>query len=127
MLPLRLVTCHEVPVADVYCTLQPASEIAAAPELKISMKSFLYVAPELPPPPEIWLMTTPVELARGKMVVKANRRATTASDSARFMRASIAQVFDVSVTFFFSCVPRSTDRSTCLQVSVRLPASSRRM
>ena len=37
--------------ADPYCTDKPFSEAGVMPRLKISMKSFLNVAPELPPPP----------------------------------------------------------------------------
>ena len=40
-----------VPVALEYCTDQPAREVGVEPRLKSSMKSWVYVAPELPPPP----------------------------------------------------------------------------
>ncbi len=40
-----------VPPAEAYCTDQPPRLTAAVPRLKTSMKSFLSVAPLLPPPP----------------------------------------------------------------------------
>ena len=48
----RLVTDQVVPDgADAYCTDQFETLMAVEPRLKISMKSRLYVAPPLPPPP----------------------------------------------------------------------------
>ena len=65
---LNAVTCQVVPVADAYCTDQPFKLTATLPRLKSSMKSFLNVAPEFPPPPYTWLITTFRETApRGKM------------------------------------------------------------
>jgi hypothetical protein len=52
------VVCHVVPAADVYCTDQPVTGIVFALRLNSSMKSLRSVAPELPPPPYTWLMTT---------------------------------------------------------------------
>jgi hypothetical protein len=40
-----------VPVALAYCSDLPPSSTPAVPRLKISMKSCVYGAPELPPPP----------------------------------------------------------------------------
>ena len=40
-----------VPVALAYWSDQPASEVEVEPRLKSSMKSCVYVAPVLPPPP----------------------------------------------------------------------------
>jgi len=54
---LRFVTDQLVPVAVAYCTDHPARLFATSPALKISMKSFLNGAPELPPPPYTWLIT----------------------------------------------------------------------
>src|ERR1700720_3161644 len=45
------VTGQLVPVAAACCTDQPARSTVVVPRLKISTKSFLKVAPELPPPP----------------------------------------------------------------------------
>ena len=52
------VTDHVEAVALAYCTDHPARLTATLPRLKISMKSFLKGAPEFPPPPKIWLITT---------------------------------------------------------------------
>ena len=53
------VTDHvPVPVAEAYCTDQPARLTLDVPRLKSSMKSCVNVAPALPPPPYTWLMTT---------------------------------------------------------------------
>ena len=51
MLPASGVTCQVEPVAEAYCTDQPARETGAADRLWSSMKSFCSVAPALPPPP----------------------------------------------------------------------------
>src|SRR3954470_1309000 len=45
------------PVVLPYCTDMPARDAGKLPRLKISMKSFLKVAPAFPPPPYTWLMT----------------------------------------------------------------------
>ena len=45
------VTNHVVPFAEAYCTDHPATLTAEDPRLKSSIKSFLKVAPVLPPPP----------------------------------------------------------------------------
>ncbi len=58
MRPVSGVTCQLVPVADAYWTLQPDRSTAALPSLASSMKSLVNVAPELPPPPYTWLITT---------------------------------------------------------------------
>src|SRR3954469_19254866 len=54
MVPDRFVTCHVVAApgaAEMYWTDHEASDTGAEPLLRNSMKSFLSVAPELPPPP----------------------------------------------------------------------------
>ena len=51
------VTDHVDAVALAYCTDQPLRLTGEFPALKISMKSFRNGAPELPPPPKIWLIT----------------------------------------------------------------------
>jgi hypothetical protein len=51
MLPVRSVCCHVVAVALAYRTLQPSTLTVVVPRLNNSMKSFLSVAPLLPPPP----------------------------------------------------------------------------
>ena len=53
----------KLPTDEAYCTDQPFRLTADVPRLCSSMKSFLNVAPEFPPPPYIWLMTTVVEPA----------------------------------------------------------------
>src|SRR6266849_5545125 len=47
---------HDVPLDDVACTLKPSSTSGVDPLLNSSMKSLVYVAPELPPPPYTWLI-----------------------------------------------------------------------
>src|SRR5260370_40292024 len=44
--------------AEAYCTDQPVMSVVVVPRLNSSMKSFLYGAPEVPPPPKILLITT---------------------------------------------------------------------
>ena len=52
MIPERLVLFDQlVPPLDAYCTDHPLTSTAAEPRLNSSMKSFLKVAPALPPPP----------------------------------------------------------------------------
>ena len=58
---------HDVCVTPVSCTLQPSSVTGVVPELYSSMKSLVYVEPELPPPPYTWLMCT---VAGGRTVNK---------------------------------------------------------
>ncbi|MNU78176.1 hypothetical protein D3C71_677630 [compost metagenome] len=53
----KAVTAQVVPAAEAYCTLQLFTFTGLALRLKISMKSWVYNAPELPPPPYTWLMT----------------------------------------------------------------------
>ena len=48
---VRFVFCHTVPVAAAYWTDHPLRLAGDVPRLNSSMKSFVYVAPELPPPP----------------------------------------------------------------------------
>jgi hypothetical protein len=49
--PLRAVAADVVPVAERYCTLRPASGTGEPVVFCSSMKSLVYGAPELPPPP----------------------------------------------------------------------------
>src|SRR5438270_1899851 len=56
-------------VAGEYCTLQPDMFTGDAVGLKSSMKSLVNVAPELPPPPYSWLMTTCVGVAPAERTV----------------------------------------------------------
>ena len=58
MLPASGVTCQLEPDDDAYCTDQPSRLTALVPLLCNSMKSLFQVAPELPPPPYTWLITT---------------------------------------------------------------------
>jgi hypothetical protein len=83
------VTCHELPVELAYCTLHPATETGAAVGLNNSIKSFLYVAPEFPPPPYTCEITTEVSVAanavplRAAKVEKSARRNTERRDERR--------------------------------------------
>ena len=52
------VTVQFVPVAEATWTDQPAMSTAVVSRLNNSMKSFLKGAPESPPPPNTWLITT---------------------------------------------------------------------
>ena len=61
-----------VPLALVYWTDQPFTEAVVVPRLNSSTKSWVWVAPLLPPPPYTWLMTTLVETARAR--IRAGRR-----------------------------------------------------
>src|SRR5262249_19022635 len=63
MVPLSSATpvppaVQTLPVALVYWSDIPARFTVVVPRLCSSMKSFLYWAPELPPPPYTWLMTS---------------------------------------------------------------------
>src|SRR5215213_2799489 len=58
MMEVSGVTDHVEAVALAYCTDQPLRLTGALPALKISMKSLRKGAPEFPPPPNIWLITT---------------------------------------------------------------------
>src|SRR5690606_24752361 len=58
MLPDSVVTCQLEPAAEAYWTDQPSTLTALVPLLCSSMKSLFQVAPELPPPPYTWLITT---------------------------------------------------------------------
>src|SRR3954452_21044686 len=51
MEPLSAVVCHVVPPEEPYWTDHPLRSTASVPRLNSSTKSFVYVAPELPPPP----------------------------------------------------------------------------
>src|SRR5438270_11016838 len=88
MVPVRLVTCHVVPVAEEYCTDHPARLTGDALRLYSSTKSFLYVDPELPPPPYIWLTTTEVLPA-------ASRDAAEANNSMKLVRSRRANLFPI--------------------------------
>ena len=57
MVPARLVFCGVVPVALRYCTVQPVTSMGALVGLYSSMKSLVYVALALPPPPYTSLIT----------------------------------------------------------------------
>ena len=50
-MPVSAVTCQVAPAAEAYCTLHPLTSTGLAPPLYSSMKSFVSVAPLLPPPP----------------------------------------------------------------------------
>src|SRR5689334_22657203 len=52
------VTDHVEAVALAYCTDHPLRLTDVLPALKISMKSLRNGAPEFPPPPKTWLITT---------------------------------------------------------------------
>ena len=88
MVPDSAVTWKLVPVAAAYCTLQPDRSTAAVPRLNSSMKSLVYVAPELPPPPYTWLIVTSGEAAWAMPGVSATAAATTttARSKRRVMR-----------------------------------------
>src|SRR3546814_8102127 len=58
MLPASGVTCQVEPEDEAYCTDQPSTLTVSLPLLCSSMKSIFRVAPELPPPPYTWLITT---------------------------------------------------------------------
>lgn len=47
----KVVMVQLVPVAEAVCTDQPVMSAVVVPRLNSSMKSFLYGAPEFPPPP----------------------------------------------------------------------------
>ena len=81
MLPDKVVTADVVPVAARYCTLRPVSGIAAPVVFWSSMKSLVYGAPVLPPPPYTSLMTSPVLLAEAG-ATRARGAATSASPTA---------------------------------------------
>jgi hypothetical protein len=57
-MPERGVARQVFPVAEAYWTVQPESGVAMLPRLNSSMKSCLKGAPDLPPPPYTWLITT---------------------------------------------------------------------
>src|SRR5262249_17673656 len=59
--PDRAVTCHVVPPPDAYCSDQAARSTVVLPRLNSSTKSFVYGAPELPPPAKTWLITMSAE------------------------------------------------------------------
>src|SRR5262249_11450447 len=58
IVPVSGVACQLVDAADAYCTDQPVTVTGAPPRLNSSTKSFVYGAPELPPPANTWPMTT---------------------------------------------------------------------
>ena len=70
MLPLSAVWSVKPLPAAAYWTDHPARGTGTLPRLWSSMKSFLYVAPALPPPPYTWLMTTELSQRFGLVVVK---------------------------------------------------------
>src|SRR5918997_7038932 len=82
MLPDSAVTCHEVPAAEAYWTDQPVTSTAAAEVFRSSMKSLVRVAPELPPPPYTWLMTTSGDTAVAGAAVSATAPPRTRTDTA---------------------------------------------
>src|SRR5690242_13367032 len=77
MMPLRAVACQLVPAAEAYWTLQPLRSTSTVPLLASSMKSLVNVAPELPPPPYTWLITTSGDAAPA--AVAGNSAATVAA------------------------------------------------
>jgi len=53
------VACQLALAAEAYWTVQPSRLIDDVPALNSSTKSFVKLAPELPPPAYNWLTTTP--------------------------------------------------------------------
>src|SRR4051812_24356964 len=88
MVPVRFVTCHEVPAAEAYWTDHPAKLTGEALRLYSSMKSFLNVEPALPPPPYTWLITTVVLPA-------ASRDAAEANSSMKLVRSRRTNLFPI--------------------------------
>jgi hypothetical protein len=80
------VTCHDVPVELAYCTLHPATVTGAAVELNSSTKSFLYVAPEFPPPPYTWEITTDVSVAATAVLLRLKKAEQNASRDAKIRK-----------------------------------------
>src|SRR5215510_10327518 len=74
MVPARSVFCQLIPADAAYWTDQPVTSTALAPRLNNSMKSFLNVAPLLPPPPYTWLMTISGDTACACCVSQAGDR-----------------------------------------------------
>ena len=68
--PPKNVSCQLLLLMSRYCTVQPLKLTVLFPLLCNSMKSFLYWAPTVPPPPYTWLMATEVEAARELWHVK---------------------------------------------------------
>ncbi len=76
---MRFVTWKTTPAAEAYWTLQLLTSIGWSVRLASSMKSFLKVAPELPPPPYTAETTTSVDKAdaRSAGTAVADAAATT--------------------------------------------------
>ena len=77
MLPVSFVTCHAVPVDEAYWTDQPLTSTAAELLFVSSMKSFVYGAPLLPPPPYTSVMTTSADAAVAGWATRAAAPAKT--------------------------------------------------
>ena len=87
-----VVTCHEVPVELAYCTLHPATDTGEAVGLNNSIKSFLYVAPELPPPPYTCEITTDVSVAATAVPLRLNKAEKNASRDTRVRKENRLEV-----------------------------------
>jgi hypothetical protein len=79
-------TCHDVPVELTYCTLHPATVTGAAVGLNSSTKSFLYVAPEFPPPPYTCEITTDVSVAAAAVTLRLKKAEKKTSRDARIRK-----------------------------------------
>src|SRR5262245_66588296 len=104
MFPVRAVGDHDVPAAVAYWMDQPVRSMLELPRFSSSTKSFVKLAPALPPAAKTWLTTSaedaPCAPAAG------TRAATRVAISASFMRCMWAAPFDEL------CVAR---RDNCLQ------------
>src|SRR3546814_6722752 len=97
MLPASGVTCQVEPEDEAYCTDQPSTLTVSLPLLCSSMKSLFRVAPELPPPPYTWLITTcacaaqtPQDNSKASASRRANRSEEHTSELQSLMRISYA-------------------------------------
>jgi hypothetical protein len=74
---------HVVPAADAYWTDQPATSTGDVPRFVSSMKSLVYGAPELPPPPYTSVTRRVVEAAEAGGAARVTAAARTRLDAAR--------------------------------------------
>ena len=86
------VVCHVLPAADAYCTVHPSTTIGELLWLNSSTKSFLYVAPEFPPPPYTWLITIAGDAASASrpLAVATSSAITTGCTSLSFSQLLIS-------------------------------------